>query len=156
MDVKYFKKEENNGEFFCKIGKSEPHIGKGGYLDYEKYKGEIISLNSGEITFEKLNDVIKFFHYGDELVIFDFSIEKKELETAKYWADEINKGCYQGTILYIKDVISLKDPSTIDFIVENATDKTNLKELWSSAKGHLEDKGFFDSANRLEELMNHI
>ena len=153
MDVNYFIENENKGEIFCKIAKSKPNIGKGGYLEYNKYIKQIISLDKGEITFEKLNDVIKFFHYGDQLVIFEFSNVKKELEHAEYWTDELNKGCYQGTELYVKDILSLQTPSTMDFIFENATDKNNLIESWSLAKCHLEDKHFFESAQRLEEIM---
>lgn len=150
-----FIKEEDEGVIFCKIGKSSEKIwGKGGYFPYRDYIGKIINLSEGAITFERLDDVVKYLHYGDDLVIFSFTEGKDELPIEGYQDNILNKKCYDTKSIYVKDVLSFCDAGTVDFIYERMKDKTNFEECSNLAIFHLRDRDLVDAAQRWSELVD--
>lgn len=145
--------EEENGSIFCKIGKSSNSIcGKGGYFPYRDYIGEMIKLEKGSITFERLEDVVKFLHYGDDLVIFSFIDGRNVLKQDGCKNNPLNKGCYDIKEIFVKNVLSFSDVSTVDFIFNNVGNKEKFKEYSNLASSHLRDRGLCDSANRWLQL----
>ena len=62
---------ENSGVVFAKIGKSDKcNLSKGEKYPYKVGLTPYKSQNS--FTFEPINIVYNYLHYGDELVIFSF------------------------------------------------------------------------------------
>lgn len=150
-----FIKEESNGIIFCKIGKSNPNAGrKGGYYPYNDYLGDVVVSHNGSFTFTRLDDVIKYLHYGDELIIFNFTEAAFLLKDNVYYGNELNIRCYQAQKLYVKDILSLAKASTVDFIYQQLQDKANFYEYSNIAISQLEQSNLFDAANRWRELAN--
>lgn len=155
MNLNDFLEEENRGIIFCKIGKSSNKMwGKGGHFPYRDYIGKIINLSEGDITFERLDDVVKYLHYGDDLVIFSFSEGKNNLPQTGYWYNGLNERCYNTNNIYVKDVLSFNDPNTVNFIYEHLKDKSNFIAYRGGATSHLKDRGLFEAAQRWEDLVN--
>lgn len=155
MNLYDFLAEERNGVIFCKIGKSSNEMwGKGGYFPYRDYIGRTIELSEGEITFERLDDVVKYLHYGDDLVIFSFIDGENDLPCDGYDDNKSNKGCYNTKYIYVKEVLSFCDASTVSYIYNNAKDKTNFVEYGNLAISHLKDRNLLEAMQRWEELLN--
>lgn len=155
MNLDDFLAEEKDGVIFCKIGKSSEKMwGKGGYFPYRDYIGKAIKLSDGAITFERLDDAVKYLHYGDDLVIFSFVEGKDELPIDGYHDNGLNKRCYDTKCIYVKDVLSFRDVSTVDFIYERLKDKTNFEGNSNLAISHLQDRNLFDAAQRWKELVD--
>lgn len=155
MNLDDFIEEEKEGVIFCKIGKSsQKMLGKGGYFPYRDYIGKIINLSDGDITFERLDDVVKYLHYGDDLVVFSFLEGKNKLPQEGYVDNILNKGCYNTKSIYVKYVLSFNNADTVNFIYNNLKDKSNFFNHANIAKFHLRDRGLLDSAQRWEELVN--
>lgn len=155
MNLGDFLEEEKNGVIFCKIGKSSDDMwGKGGHFPYRDYIGRKIELIDGRIIFERLDDVVKYLHYGDDLVIFSFTDGKNDLPLEGYIDNGGNKGCYDTKCIYVKDVLSFRDASTVDYIYMHSKDKTNFEEYSSLAVCHLKDRNLLESAQRWEELID--
>lgn len=153
MNIDYFIKEEQNGATFCKIGKSSLKMrGKGGHFPYRDYIGKVVALEEGTVTFETIENVVKFLHYGDDLVIFNFSKCKDFLPEDGYKVNLLNKGCYNTNTIYVENVLSFNDASTVDFIYNNTRNVAAFKEYCSLAVSHLEDRNLFDAANRWKVL----
>lgn len=154
MNLYDFLEEEKKGVIFCKIGKSSEKMwGKGGHFPFREYIGKNIDLEEGNITFERMKDVVKFLHYGDDLVIFSFAESKNKLPVDGYDDDGGNKGCYKTQHIYVKDVMSFKDARTVDYIYENMMDRTNFFDIQSLATGHLRDRELYEAADRWDELV---
>lgn len=146
-------KEEHNGAIFCKIGKSSVNMwGKGGYFSYRDYIGRVVTLEEGSITFESLEEVVKYLHYGDDLVIFNFTKGKNLLPENGYRDNDMNTGCYNTKSIYVDNVLSFCDPSTVDFIYSNLRNKNQFYEYCGLATSHLEDRDLFDAAKRWKAL----
>lgn len=126
--------------------------GKGGHFPYRDYIGKIINLSEGTITFERLDDVVKYLHYGDNLVIFSFSEAKDELPTKGYFDNSLNQKCFDTKCIYVKNVLSFEDASTVDYIYENVCDRSNFINCVNVATSHLRDRELFEAAQRWEEL----
>lgn len=153
MNLDDFLEEEKNGIIFCKIGKSSDKMwGKGGYFPYRDYIGKIINLSEGTITFERLDDVVKYLHYGDDLVIFSFSEAKDRLPTNGYFDNGLNEKCYNTKCIYVKKVLSFEDASTVDYIYKNVRDRSNFNNCVKVATSHLRDRELFGAAKHWEEL----
>lgn len=154
-DLDYFLKEERNGVIFCKIGKSSKSVrGKGGYFPYREYIERKIELLDGRITFTRLDDIVKYLHYGDDLVIFSFIEGECELPLEGYIDNKLNEGCYDTRYIYVKEVLSFCDVSTVDYIYKYSKDRTNFVEYSSLAIGHLKDKNLFETARRWEKFLD--
>ena len=152
MRIEDILKEEEQGQIFCKIGKSMPDVqGKGGYFPYEEHKGKIIQFDKGTITFERIDDVSKFLHYGDVLVVFCFAEEKQRLPK-EYFENELNKGCYEAEKLYVQDVLPFSDVTTVDYIYSHMKDKINFIENSRIAINQLNERELYGAAQRWEEL----
>ena len=151
-------KEEKQGVIFCKIGKSSSEMwGKGGFFPYRDYVGKAINLDKGSITFERLEDVVKYLHYGDDLIIFNFSKGKELLPEAGFKDNLMNNGCYNTNAIYVEKVLSFSDANTVDFIYSNSRSLINFKSFCNLATSHLEDRDLFDAAKRWRELsLNEI
>ncbi|SEU28827.1 hypothetical protein SAMN05443270_4624 [Lacrimispora sphenoides] len=146
-------KEEHNGAIFCKIGKSSINMwGKGGYFPYRDYIGKVVILEEGSITFESLEEVVKYLHYGDDLVIFNFMKGKDLLPEDGYRDNGMNKGCYNTKSIYVDNVLSFCDPNTVDFIYSNIRNKNEFYEYCGLATSHLEDRNLIDAAKRWKAL----
>lgn len=153
MNLDYFIKEEQNGATFCKIGKSSLKMwGKGGHFPYRDHIGKVVALEEGSITYETLENVVYYLHYGDDLVIFNFTKCKDSLPADGYKVNLLNKGCYNTNTIYVENVLSFNDASTVDFIYSNTRNVAVFKDICSLAVSHLEDRYLFDAANRWKEL----
>ena len=153
MNLNDLIREEENGIIFCKIGKNSLEMwGKGGHFPYRDYIGKTINLKEGSITFERLDDVVKYLHYGDDLVIFSFSEGRDELPDDGYLDNQMNKGCYNTRTIYVRDVLSFKEASTVDFIYDNMTDRSEFYGYCYIASEHLKDRKLYEAAQRWLEL----
>ena len=153
--IEDYIKEESEGIIFCKIGKSNRTAGrKGNYCPYHNYLGNVITSYNDPFTFERLDDAIKYLHYGDELVIFNFTEAASLLKENAYYDNGLNKGCYQAQKLYVKEILSFRKASTIDFIYQHLQDKTYFYECSNISISQLEESNLFDAANRWKELAN--
>lgn len=156
MNLVDFLEEEKNGVIFCKIGKSSDEIyGKGGYFPYRDYIGKTISLTEGAITFERLDDVVKYLHYGDDLVIFSFAEARNELPRDGYVENSLNQGCYNTRSIFVKEVLSFRNANTVDFIYNNLKDNNNFREYGKLATSHLRDRELYEAASRWEEIISN-
>lgn len=156
MNLYHLIEEEERGTIFCKIGKSSDEMwGKGGHFPYRDYIGKLISLSEGSITFERLDDVVKYLHYGDDLVIFSFSEGRNQLPMDEYFDNGMNEGCYNTKYIYVKEVLSFEDADTVDYIYRNLKNKTNFINYVHCATKHLEDRNLFDAAKRWQELVDN-
>ncbi|RKD28079.1 hypothetical protein [Lacrimispora algidixylanolytica] len=126
--------------------------GKGGFLPYRDYIGKAIHLDEGSITFERLEDVVKYLYYEDDLIIFGFSKGKGVLPEVGYEDNFINKGCYDTCAIYVEKVLPFSDASTVDFIYSNSRNVVNFYSYCNLAARHLEDRDLFDAAKRWREL----
>lgn len=117
---------ENSGVVFAKIGKSDKcNLSKGEKYPYKVGLTPYKSQNS--FTFEPINIVYNYLHYGDELVIFSFNemFRKHRQETEEVLAiaeNGGNKGCFQANILYVKEIVPLTDTRAIDLIVSHLSE----------------------------------
>lgn len=157
MVLEDFIKEEQNGAIFCKIGKSSLKMwGKGGYFPYREYIGKAVTLDEGIITFETLEEVVKYLHYGDDLVLFNFSKSKGLLPEEGYKYNALNKGCYDTKTIFVENVLSFSDTSTVDFIYSNTRDLNTFIGNCNLATSHLEDRKLFDAAKRWKDLAFNV
>ena len=155
MILQDFLEEERNGIIFCKIGKSSESVrGKGGFFPYRDYIERKIELLDKKITFTRLDDIPKYLHYGDDLVIFSFIEGECELPLEGYVDNELNKGCYDTRYIYVKEVLTFYDVSTVDYIYKYSKDRTNFVNFSRLAMGHLKDRKFFKAAQRWEDLID--
>lgn len=153
MSLDCFLEEERNGVIFCKIGKSSKLTeGIGGYFPYRDYVGEMIYLQNDTITFERLDDAINYLHYGDDLVIFSFEQGKDKMPFEGQITNGTKKNCYQTSCIFVKEVMSFKEVSTIDFVYNHLLDKNNFYDSSNLIIGYLNRHGFEKSALRCKEL----
>ncbi len=118
-NLQEFISAQTNGDIFCKIGKSGPNVsGKGGYYPYIDYVGMTIDIGKN-LTFGKLEDILNYLHYGDQLVVFNFNKENKELAEARIRYNLLNKNFYDSSKLHVEKVLPFNQPETIDFIFSN-------------------------------------
>jgi hypothetical protein len=155
---------QSEGIIFCKIGKSSRHVsGKGGYFPYIDYIHSTIDVGK-KLTFGKLENILDYLHYGDQLIIFSFSIKIKELKNVKISDNPLNKDFFDSNKLFVDKILPLNQPETIDYIFNNIywTDifvntlssyrliVSNLK-YWEET---LNDPMFSCTRNRLWEKIN--
>lgn len=121
IDVREFIKKQQEGQVFCKISKSPGCSGKGSNIDYEKLRGVIYEELRGDMTFETLEIVLSYLHYGDRITIIEFNEkDMEELKDAKITVNHMgNAGCYDTTKYKVGVSLSLLEAKTYDFIFEN-------------------------------------
>lgn len=156
-DINDLIEKENKGIIFGKISKSSKKVsGKGGYLPYEK--GSIVrETELTGLTVEPLSIALGFCHYGDQLTIVSFTelAQKERVDDFLAFDNSGNKGCIQVPLLYVKDVLSLNDKSTIDLLRSHMTDEDFMATA-NRAKSHLIDFGCEEGASYIEELYKEI
>ncbi len=135
-DIHYFCNEENSGKIFAKIGKSSSKLAaNGGYYNFSDVIGEIANTDDiNGFTLERLEDAINWFHYGDQLVIFNFNNLVNNMGEQQFWAQDnyTYNGCYQVNPVFVETVMSLGELSTIDYIFDNV-DISYLKNYENSS-----------------------
>lgn len=121
-----FRNFEKGGIVFAKIGKSpECKIEKGEHYHYKIGLTPYDPKNS--FTFEPMNIVYKYIHYGDQLVVFSFDdmFAHHWRETEDLLAiseNEGNKGCFQANVLYVSEIVPLNSRRAIDLIVSHISE----------------------------------
>ncbi len=121
-----FRNMESSGMLFAKIGKSKDC----NYVKGEKYPYEIGLTPyrpSNSFTFEPINIVYNYIHYGDTLVIFSFDQmwEKHRSDVLDILAISVNsnyKGCFQANMLYVTEITPLNSERAIDLIVPHLSE----------------------------------
>ena len=86
------------------------------------------------------------------MVIFSFSEGRDELPDDGYLDNQMNKGCYNTRTIYVRDVLSFKEASTVDFIYDNMTDRSEFYGYCYIASEHLKDRKLYEAAQRWLEL----
>ncbi|OYO75958.1 hypothetical protein C8E03_108150 [Lachnotalea glycerini] len=109
-------------------------------------------MDEGIITFETLEEVVKYLHYGDDLVLFNFFKGKELLPEEGYENNRLNTGCYDTKAIFVENVLSFNDASTVDFIYLNTRDINTFIEYRNLATSHLEDRNLFEAAKRWNTL----
>ncbi|AIY82391.1 hypothetical protein U729_2596 [Clostridium baratii str. Sullivan] len=127
FNSKDFIEEQKKGQIFAKISKSAPGIGKGGYYNYSKAYNEVVYDNKNDLTFEPLEIVLNYLHYGDMLTIIEFSEYDYEILDANIINDMRNNGCYETNKYRIGATMALSNPRTIDYIFDNIKDHDLFK-----------------------------
>ena len=157
FDINYFIEKENEGVIFGKISKSSREVtGKGGFLSYEK--GKVFKGTDGSgLTIEPLDVAFHFFHYGDQLTIVSFTELAKNVSVDVFLAVENsgNKGCIQVPAVYVKEVLSLNDKSTID-LFRNSMSEEDFMATANLAKDHRENHGCNEGAVYVGELYKEM
>lgn len=142
IDVREFIKKQQEGQVFCKISKSPGCSGKGSNIDYEKFKGVIYEELRGDMTFEPLEIVLGYLHYGDRITIIEFNEEDiEELKDAKITVNHMgNAGCYDTTKYKVGLSLSLVEAKTYDFIFENIMNIKLFKDTLRCSYKNIIDK----------------
>lgn len=153
-DLDYFLEKERNGTIYCKIAKSSKEVeGLGEGFPYRDYVGKMIYLKDNHtLTFESLDEAIKYLHYGDDLVIFSFEQGNDKMPCGWQSAPERKDKCFTTSCIFVKEVKSFKEVSTIDFAYNNLFDKNNFYDNSTKMLGRLNKYGFEKAALRCKEL----
>ncbi|MCQ2017135.1 hypothetical protein [Clostridium butyricum] len=147
IDVREFIKKQQEGQVFCKISKSPGCSGKGSNIDYEKIKGVIYEELRGDMTFEPLEIVLGYLHYGNRITIIEFNEEDiEELKDARITVNHMgNAGCYDTTKYKVGVSLSVVEAKTYDFIFENIKNvklfKDTLRCYYKIILGNLKEYG---------------
>lgn len=142
-----FINEKSKGIIFYKIGKSNLNIGwKTGCCPYNDCLGNVIVSHNDSVTFARLDDVIKYLHYRDELIVFNFTEATSLLNDNIYYDNGLNKKFYQAPKLYVKYIVFHK-ASTVDFIYQHLQDKTYFYEYSNIAISQLKQSDLFNATN---------
>lgn len=149
-----FRNLESSGIVFAKIGKSpECTICKGDHYPYKigltPYKPE------NSFTFEPMNIVYNYLHYGDELVVFDFSkmweLHRSEInDILAISKNDGNEGCFQANMLYTAEIIPLNSERAIDLIVPHLLEKDV-----DSILARFYEKEYYETTCYLEKMLRN-
>lgn len=145
---------EKTGVVFAKIGKSSDCTrGKGEHYPYKIGLTPYNPRNS--FTFEPINIVHNYMHYGDELIIFSFTemLKKHKNEVDDILAiceDSKNRGCFQANMLYVSEIIPLNSKRAIDKMVPYVSE-TEIESILSNYYNN--DEGDFDTICYLEQKL---
>jgi hypothetical protein len=157
IDLDYFVNKEKEGVVFGKISKSKDfHDAYGEHFPYDKYVGQVVSKetvpNFKESTIEPLDIAFGYFHYGDQLTRVSFTKLAEMIDPNRFSADEASKPyCFNVSALYVTDVRSLDEPSTLDIFREYMGEA--IYDNLRIAISHLETRGCKRGAEYLKGFL---
>lgn len=147
-----FRNLESSGIVFAKIGKSD----ECDYVKGEKYpyKTGLTSYKpTNTFTFEPMNIVYNYIHYGDNLVVLSFTKmwELHRSETMDILAiseNDGNEGCFQANMLYTTEIVPLNSERAIDLIVPHLSEKDV-----DSILARFYEKEYYETTRYLEKML---
>ncbi len=156
--IEYFIENEKNGTRYCKIGKSATcNSGKGASLPYYDKIGEIVNVAyPHSITFEDVNIILNYLHYGDQLILINFTKGFNSFNEFTCYENPLNKGCFDANQVFVEDVLDLSNPKSIEYIVNNVTDIEKFQDIATTAISKLKDKGYTESAEYLSNYLRGL
>jgi len=155
-DINYFLENEKAGVRYCKVGKSKNcNYIKGSNFPYYQYLEKLVdfSNSTGQITFEDVHIVLNYLHYGDQLVILNFTKGFELMQNFECFENSLNKGCYDSNQVFVDRVINFSNPESIRFILDNIIDFNRFENIGIVAIERLKSAGYNASANLLSEWL---